>query len=266
MAELHKSKYFFTASLLLLWHPTLLFQALCLFQRKREILCSVRGSASSGRLPAEFLTCHSNLPALLLLHFWFVFGLSPLRQCRAVLSDRHIWSGSKAIWVSRCALQASGHWHGGGLCSPGFSHMDSWLSLHTPELTNRPITRRFTVVTHGLSHKIIHSSSTPTKPCVMWFIISKLKKITSIMRLVCVNMNPDFSCFSPFFSPSRSGDVGRLIWSRRQRCPAEPTDLLAQSDGRDQESYCGMGFSILFSRGYSINTAFCNNKKVFIGK
>lgn len=36
------------------------------------MLCSVRGSASSGRLPAEFLTCHSNLPALLLLHFWFV--------------------------------------------------------------------------------------------------------------------------------------------------------------------------------------------------
>ncbi|ROL48668.1 Nuclear transcription factor Y subunit gamma [Anabarilius grahami] len=36
-------------------------------QRKREMLCSVRGSASSGRLPAEFLTCHSNLPALLLI-------------------------------------------------------------------------------------------------------------------------------------------------------------------------------------------------------
>lgn len=66
--------------------------------------------------------------------------------------------------------------------------MDSWLSLHTPELTNCPIvncTRHFTVVTHGLSHKIILTSLTPTKQCIMWFIISKLKMIASVMRLVC---------------------------------------------------------------------------------
>lgn len=85
-----------------------------------------------------------------------------------------------------------------------------------------------------------------------------------------MNINPDLSCFLPSLSPSRSGDVGRLIWSRRQRCPAEPTVLLAQSDGRNQESYRGTGFSLLFlsafSLGYSINTAFfkTNPKKSLI--
>lgn len=51
------------------------------------MLCRVRGGASSGRLPAEFLTCHSNLPELLLLLFRFAL------VC--------VWSASVASVLSR---------------------------------------------------------------------------------------------------------------------------------------------------------------------
>lgn len=132
-------------------HPAISGPVFSSRERERCFVASVAAQAQAGCLQNS---SHAIVTCQLCSSFLVCVSLFlDLRQCRAVLSDRHIWSGSKAIWVSRCALQASGHWHGGGLCSPGFSHMDSWLSLHTAELTNRSIvscTRHFTVVTHGL--------------------------------------------------------------------------------------------------------------------
>lgn len=137
MAELHESEYFFYCLAPVAPHPAI--SVLVFSSRERCFVASVAAQAQAGCLQNSshaIVTCQLCSSCI----FWFVFGLSPLRQCRAVLSERPIWSGSRAICVSRCALRASGHWHGGGLCSPGFPHMDSWLGLHIAELTNRTST------------------------------------------------------------------------------------------------------------------------------
>lgn len=90
--------------------PPSYFSPCVFFQRKREILCSVRGSASSGRLPAEFLTCHSNLPALLLLHFWFVL------VCVWIVSVASVPSST----VRSTHLVRLQSYLGIQMCTPGF--------------------------------------------------------------------------------------------------------------------------------------------------
>ncbi len=132
--------------------------------------------------------------------------------------------------------------------------MDSWFNLVTHGwidqlLHHWQLRSAFYCTDAWLSHTIIQTSSTQTKQCIIWFIVVyylKAQEVYVNCEAFYVNINPDFSWLLYPFSPSRSGNVGRLIWSRRQRCPAEPSVLLAQSDGRNQESYSGTGFSLLF--------------------
>lgn len=90
--------------------PPCYFWPRVFFQRKREVLCSVRGGASSGRLPAEFLTCHSNLPALLLSRFRFALVCVWIVSIASVPS-RAVRTAHLVCFQSYLGIQ---------MCTPGF--------------------------------------------------------------------------------------------------------------------------------------------------
>lgn len=97
----------------------------------------------------------------------------------------------------------------------------------------------YVVVTHGESTG--QRWSGPGRHCILRILCSWWRACLECLHftsLICT-----FSNVSHSFSPSCCStveDVCRCVWSRGQRCPANPAVLLASCHGGDQEPDCGM--------------------------
>ncbi len=129
----HESEYFFywLSPAPVASHPAI--SGPVFSSRESEVLCSVCAGTSSGKLPAEFLTCHSNLPAMILLRFrfvlicvWFVSIASV--PCHTVRTA-HLVLFQSYLCIQMCTPSFRSLARRRTFF-PGFSHMDSWFSLH----------------------------------------------------------------------------------------------------------------------------------------